>query len=96
MNTFGTVIAVIARTNAEMRTTNDPSRTVCVMSWPKWIETTFATQDQWRRMSIPLKVFMVLMCVIGVGFLLYVPGLLVIIVAWSGYKWWRDNKRGAA
>jgi nicotinamide riboside transporter PnuC len=47
-------------------------------------------------MSLPLKVFMVIIWAIGIGFLLYVPGLLVIIVAWSGYKWWRDNKRGTS
>ena len=66
------------------------------MSWPKWVETTFASQDQWRGMSLPLKVFMVILWVIGLGFLLYVPGLLVLVVAWAGYKWWRDNKRGAS
>jgi hypothetical protein len=47
-------------------------------------------------MSLPLKVIMVVLWVIGLGFLLYVPGLLVLIVAWVGYKWWRDNKRGAS
>jgi len=42
-------------------------------------------------MSWPLRVFMGLMTFIGIGFFVYLPGLLIPLGLYLGYKWWKQK-----
>ncbi len=54
-------------------------------------EPLFGSKESWRKMSWPLRVFMGLITFIGIGFFVYLPGLLIPLGLYLGYKWWKEK-----